>query len=222
MKFRCPHCHHVFEKWEKAHCPNCSKGLRHPDKWKMPKPEKSRREGLQQRLPGTHELRQPIWMLFLTRPRFFVWVLGGCILVGGFILASGGKVTKPYQPPSKIVRTSKELMVIRTALEWFRTHCLRYPTSEEGLKALVRDTEMGIPGWQGFYLEELPPDLWGHPFVYSSSNDTVRLSSMGPDGKPDTADDIQSPPPDYKALMKRLAKEKESEVRSPESGVRGP
>jgi type II secretion system protein G len=145
-------------------------------------------------------------MVFLTRPRFFVWVLGGCILVGGVIISSSKNVTRPYQPPSKVIQTRKELMVIRTALEWFRIHCQRFPTTEESLKALVRDP--GIHGWKGFYLEELPPDLWHHPFVYSSSNDTVRLSSMGPDGKPDTADDVLSPPPDYKALMKRLAKDK--------------
>ncbi len=207
MKYRCPHCHQHFEKWESAHCPNCKKGLRHPDKWKMAKPEKNKREGIQQRLPGTSELRKPIWMLFLNRPRFAVWVLGGCMLVGGLILSSGkNKVTPIYQPPSKVIRTRQELVVIRTALEWFRVHCKRFPTTEESLKALVRDP--GVPGWKGFYIEELPPDLWNHPFIYSCSNDTVRLSSMGPDGKPDTADDVPSPPPDYKALMQRLALEK--------------
>jgi len=206
VKFRCPHCQHLFEKWEDAHCPNCRKGLRHPDKWKGPKPVKVRREGLHQRLPGTTELRKPLWTLFLNRPRMAVWVLGGCMLVGALALSSRKNVTIPYQPPDKVIRTRKELMVIRTALEWFRVHCRRYPSTEESLKALVRDP--GVPGWKGFYLEALPPDLWNHPFVYSSSNDTVRLSSMGPDGKPDTADDVQAPPADYKALMKRLAREK--------------
>lgn len=208
MKYRCPHCRHLFDKLDTAQCPNCKKGLRHPDKWKALKPEKARREGIQQRLPSVKELRKPLWMLFLTRPRFAVWVLGGCMLVGGVILSSSKKVTTIYQPPSRVIRTRSELMAIRTALEWFRVHCERFPTTEESLKALVRNPEPGIPGWKGFYIEELPPDLWGHPFVYASSNDTIRLSSMGPDGKPDTPDDVLSPPPDYKALMKRLAKEK--------------
>jgi len=206
LKYRCPHCHQLFEKWETAHCPNCKKGLRHPDKWKTLKWDKSRREGIQQRIPASRELRKPLWMLFINRPRFAVWVLGGCMLVGGVILSSSSKVTTLYRPPDRVIRTRKELMVIRTALEWFRVHCQRYPTTEESLKALVRNP--GVPGWKGFYLEELPPDLWGHPFVYTCSNDVIRLSSMGPDGKPDTADDVQAPPPDYKALMKRLAKEK--------------
>lgn len=205
MKYRCPHCRHLFEKLDSAHCPNCKKALRHPEKWKGLKAEKARREGIQQRLPATRDMRKPLWMLFLNRPRFAVWVLGGCMLVGGVILSSSDKVTTPYQAPNKVVRTRKELLVMRTALEWFRIHCKRFPTTEESLKALVRDP--GVSGWKGFYIEELPPDLWGHPFLYSSTNDTIRLSSSGPDGKPDTADDIQAPPPDYKALMKRLSKE---------------
>ncbi len=205
MKYRCPHCKKIFDNWEDAHCPNCKRGLRHPDKWKLPEPEKARREGIQQRLPGTRELRKPIWLLFFNRPRFAVWVLGGCMLVGGVIFSSRNKITIPYQPPDKVTRTHKELTSLRTALEWFRVHCQRFPTTEESLKALVRDP--GVAGWKGFYIEGLPPDLWGNPFVYSCSNDTVQLSSMGPDGKPETADDILAPPPDYKALMKRLAKE---------------
>lgn len=172
------------------------------------KPEKARRESLQQRLPSTQELRRPLWMIFANRPRFIVWVLGGCMLVGGVVLSSADKVTKPYQPPTKIVRTSKELGVMRTALEWFRVHCERYPTNEEGLRALVRNPEPNIPGWKGFYIEGLPPDLWGNQFIYTCSNDTVQLRSMGPDGKTNTADDIHAPAPDYKALMKRLEREK--------------
>jgi type II secretion system protein G len=205
MKYRCPHCRHLFDKLDTAHCPNCKKTLRHPEKWKGLKAEKARREAIGQRLPTVKELRKPIWMVFLNRPRFAVWVLGGCIIVGALILSSSDQITKPYQPPDKVMRTRKELLVMRTALEWFRVHCKRFPTTEESLKALVRDP--GVPGWKGFYIEELPPDLWGHPFLYSSSNDTIRLSSSGPDGKPDTADDVEAPPPDYKALMQRLSKE---------------
>jgi len=144
----------------------------------------------------------------MSHPRIAVWVLGGCILVGGVVLSSNNTVTVPYQPPTKIVQTRKELTVIHTALEWFRVHCRRYPTTGEGLKALVQNP--GVQGWQGYYLESLPPDLWGHPFQYSNTSDAIWLSSMGPDAKPGTPDDIFAPPADYKALMKRLAKDKPS------------
>ena len=204
MKFRCPHCRHVFETLEQSRCPACGKSLRHPDKWKVLKTD-ARRASLQQRMPHSQTLRQPIWMAFVNRPRFLVWVLGSCILVVGFLMTMKVNTGVPYRPPTRTLQTRRELLVVRTALEWFRAHCKRYPTTEEGLKALVRNP--GVEGWQGFYLKALPPDLWGHPFHYSSSNDTVRLSSMGPDGKAGNEDDILSPPPDYKALMKRLAKD---------------
>ncbi len=145
-------------------------------------------------------------MVFINRPRFLIWVLGGCVLVVGFLLSVHINTATPYRPPTKVLQTKKELVAIRTALEWFRTHCKRYPSTEEGLKALVRNP--GIQGWQGYYLEALPPDLWGHPFQFSSSNDVIQLFSDGPDGAAGTPDDVLSPPPDYKALMKRLAKDK--------------
>ena len=142
-------------------------------------------------------------MMFLNRPRFLIWVLGGSVLVVGFLLTAKVNTGVPYRPPTKVFQTQRELVVIRTALEWFRAHCKRYPTTEEGLKALVRNP--GIPDWHGYYLQALPPDLWGHPFRYTCSNEVVTLSSIGPDGLPDTADDIPAPPPDYKALVKRLS-----------------
>ena len=202
MKYRCPHCQNVFETFQGSQCPACRKNLRHPDRWKLASKGPSRRTTLPHRRPGTQSLRQPIWFVFVNRPRFLVWVLGGCILVVGFLMTSKFNPGTPYRPPSKVARTQKELVVIRTALEWFRVNCKRYPTTEEGLKALVRNP--GIPGWQGFYLQALPPDLWGHPFQYSCSNEVLRLSSLGPDGKAGSPDDISSPPPDYKALVKRL------------------
>lgn len=204
MKYRCPHCREIFGAFKNSRCPACSKALRNPDQWKPRKADSASRSPA--RAGNTQHLRQPVWMVFIGRPRFMIWVLGACILVVGFLMTLKINVGIPYQPPPKIVQTKKELTTIRTALEWFRVHCKRYPTSEEGLKALVRNP--GVAGWQGFYLEALPPDLWGHPFIYSSSNDTVRLASAGPDGKEGTADDINAPEPDYKALMKRLAKDK--------------
>ncbi len=206
MKYRCPHCRILFEEFEGSQCPSCGKGLRHPVKWKLLKSKETRRAALQKRLPHSHEFRKPLWMVFMNRPRFLIWVLGGCVLVVAFLLSARIETVVPYRPPTLSAQTQRELTVIRTALEWFRTHCHRYPTTEEGLKALVLDP--GVKDWKGHYLESLPPDLWGHPFLYSALEDTVQLSSMGPDGKAGTTDDIPAPPPDYKALMKRLAKDK--------------
>ena len=206
MSYRCPYCRHLFEAFRESKCPACGRVLRHPDKWRSPRPEPSARSRTPSRIADSSRYRQPLWMVFVSRPRFLIWVLGGSILVVGVLLSANIKTAVPYRPPTKTFQTRRELVVIRTALEWFYTHCKRYPTTEEGLRALVRNP--GIKEWQGYYLEALPPDLWGHPFQYSSDTRELVLYSSGPDGKPGTEDDIPSPPPDYKALARRLAKDK--------------
>lgn len=84
------------------------------------------------------------------------------------------------------------MTVLRVALEQFRLHCGRFPTTREGLAALVHDP--GEDGWQGPYIFELKPDPWMKPFLYSNENDQIFLSSSGPDGLPGSPDDIPAPP----------------------------
>jgi len=201
MKFCCPYCRHIFERPDRGFCPSCQKAIRPrrvPSKIRTGRTQRDRRSPILAMPAGP----MSVFLIFSQRPRFLFWVLGLTAVV--VIMLSTVKV-KPvalYVAPTKVERTRYELGVMRTALEWFRVNCKRYPTAEEGLKALVVDP--GVPGWQGFYIEELPPDLWGHEFRYASSNDAVRLSSIGPDGLADTSDDIPAPPPDYKSLMLRL------------------
>ena len=54
----------------------------------------------------------------------------------------------------------------KNALEMFRFDVGRYPTTEEGLSALVRNP--GILQWRGPYgsAKEIPADPWGHPYAY--------------------------------------------------------
>ena len=86
---------------------------------------------------------------------------------------------------------------IASVLDTFRMDVGRYPTTDEGLKALVEQPS-GAPGWRGPYIHCLgagPADPWGHPFHYSQPGPDGRpfdLSSYGPDGVP-SKDDIHAP-----------------------------
>jgi general secretion pathway protein G len=61
-----------------------------------------------------------------------------------------------------------QIELFGTALDTFRLDIGRYPTAEEGLKAL-REKPSGVEGWQGPYLpKEIPIDPWGTPYVYKS------------------------------------------------------
>jgi general secretion pathway protein G len=72
-----------------------------------------------------------------------------------------GKVSGARQKAAKA-----QIELFGTALDTFRLDVGRYPTSEEGLKAL-REKSSGVEGWQGPYLpKEIPSDPWGTPYVY--------------------------------------------------------
>ena len=81
------------------------------------------------------------------------------------------------------------------ALDLFYLDAGRYPTGAEGLEALVRPVT-GIAAWNGPYVKggKIPADPWGNAYVYASPGKNNQkgydLSSVGPDGRSGTEDDI--------------------------------
>ena len=68
----------------------------------------------------------------------------------------------------KQVAAKAQIELFGTALDVFRLDIGRYPTSEEGLKAL-REKPSAAENWQGPYLpKEIPVDPWRTPYVYRS------------------------------------------------------
>lgn len=86
---------------------------------------------------------------------------------------------------------------IGKALELYRLDTGRYPSTEQGLRALI-DRPGDEPRWDGPYLKKgLPPDPWGRAYVYRSPGEhgDFDLYSLGKDGQPggnDEAADITS------------------------------
>ncbi|MBM4139883.1 MAG: type II secretion system protein GspG [Nitrospira sp.] len=84
---------------------------------------------------------------------------------------------------SQIARNQIELL--GQALDQFRLYVGRYPTTGEGLQALMRNP--GIRKWEGPYLKkEIPMDPWGRPYIYVSpgKHGDYDLFSLGKDGIP--------------------------------------
>ena len=79
---------------------------------------------------------------------------------------------------------------LSTALDLFYMDNSRYPTTDQGLAALVEKPSSGtdLPKWKGPYLKKkrVPRDPWGHDYVYKAvgehNKDTYDLSSLGADG----------------------------------------
>ncbi|MDA8168288.1 MAG: type II secretion system major pseudopilin GspG [Nitrospiraceae bacterium] len=71
------------------------------------------------------------------------------------------------------------------ALDSFRLDVGRYPTTEEGLNALLQNP--GIDNWQGPYLKKslIPKDPWNRPYVYQcpGTHGEYDLFSYGKDGQ---------------------------------------
>ncbi|MFZ4437458.1 MAG: type II secretion system major pseudopilin GspG [Syntrophales bacterium] len=80
---------------------------------------------------------------------------------------------------------------IETALKLYKLDNGNYPTTEQGLQALVETPATGTPlkNWrQGGYLEKgkVPKDPWDNDFIYLSpgANRDFDLTSRGADGEP--------------------------------------
>ena len=92
-----------------------------------------------------------------------------------------------------------QIQTFGTALDTFRCDVGRYPTSEEGLRAL-RERPAGLAAWDGPYLtKDAPADSWNRPYIYQAIGDGYELSSLGADARPggrgDDADEVGRPEP---------------------------
>jgi general secretion pathway protein G len=81
-----------------------------------------------------------------------------------------------------------------TALDLYRLDAGRYPTSDEGLRALV-ERPQSAERWRGPYVKKKDSliDPWGAPYVYVSPgrHGTYDLSSLGADRAEGGADENQ-------------------------------
>ena len=96
--------------------------------------------------------------------------------------------------------TKTQIRGLETALDLYRLHNSRYPSSGQGLKALLEIPEVGLipKNWNGPYLrgKNLPEDGWDSPFRYISENgneyEIISLGADGIDGGTDLDADISS------------------------------
>jgi general secretion pathway protein G len=86
---------------------------------------------------------------------------------------------------SKVKAAKAQIEMFSTALDSFKLDTGRYPTTEEGLKALIKNP--GIKGWDGPYLKKkkIPKDPWGNKYIYKcpGEHDTYDIISYGADGQ---------------------------------------
>ena len=90
---------------------------------------------------------------------------------------------------SKVAAAKVDIATVMQALKLYRLDNQRYPTTEQGLHALIEKPTTGpaANGWKaGGYLEKMPKDPWGNPYQYLSPGikGEVDIISLGADGQP--------------------------------------
>jgi general secretion pathway protein G len=93
---------------------------------------------------------------------------------------------------SEVQVTRAQIDALEKALDQYRLDARHYPTTEQGLEALVT-RPANEPSWDGPYLRKaVPKDPWGRPYLYRNPGEKGEFDilSLGRDGKPGgTAED---------------------------------
>lgn len=113
-------------------------------------------------------------------------------LLAGLVIANLGLTHRNAE------KAAARLMVdssLKTALNLYRISVYEFPSTADGLDALVARPASNPARWGGPYVDgRVPADPWGEPYQYVSpghhNKESYDLWSKGPDKQSGTADDI--------------------------------
>lgn len=90
------------------------------------------------------------------------------------------------QDQAQVTAARSDIAAIGNALDLYRLDNNFYPSTEQGLEALI-EKPSGFPeprNWRSPYLrKKLPEDPWGNPYQYLSTDTGFELFSYGADGQ---------------------------------------
>lgn len=90
---------------------------------------------------------------------------------------------------ARVAKARQDIRAVESALKLYRLDNFRYPSTEQGLKALVeRPTTQPEPrNWKsGGYLDRIPTDPWGETYHYRNPGEhgEIDVYTLGRDGRP--------------------------------------
>jgi general secretion pathway protein G len=96
---------------------------------------------------------------------------------------------------ANLSKAVQDINGLETSLTMYKMDNYQYPSTEQGLEALVEETDIEpLPRrfTSGGYIPRLPNDPWGNPYqlLNPGENGDIDIFSMGPDGEQGTEDDI--------------------------------
>jgi general secretion pathway protein G len=99
------------------------------------------------------------------------------------------------QERANMQKAVSDINALETSLSMYKMDNYKYPSTEQGLEALVTETDIEpmprrFP--EGGYVKRLPQDPWGNEYqlLNPGEHSAMDVFSMGPDGEAGTEDDI--------------------------------
>ena len=110
------------------------------------------------------------------------------LVIIGLLAGLVGPRVLDFLERGEVAAAEQQAKNLEQALLTYRMDIGRFPTTEQGLAALVKAPAEYADHWQGPYLNDaVPNDPWRNPYRYEQRPDALRgyvLYSMGADGVP--------------------------------------
>ncbi len=109
------------------------------------------------------------------------------LVIMGLLISVVAPMVLNRADEARIQKVYADFKSIETALKIYRLDNYNYPTTEQGLQALIKPSSLN-PQPRNFkedgYLAEVPMDPWGRPYLYLSpgENSQVDIYTLGADG----------------------------------------
>ncbi len=86
---------------------------------------------------------------------------------------------------ARIAKAKQDIRALESALNLYKLDNFVYPTTDQGLEALVTKPS-GTPETKNWkrYMDRLPKDPWGEPYQYLEADGSVQIISRGADAQP--------------------------------------
>lgn len=116
----------------------------------------------------------------------FIEIMIVIVIMAG-IVAIVGPTLFGRLDQAKVDQAKIQMKSLVSALDLYHLDNSTYPSSDQGLNALLNKPEVGVvpQNWRGPYIRSssVPKDPWNHDYFYQSDGNTVDVKSLGADGQ---------------------------------------
>lgn len=84
---------------------------------------------------------------------------------------------------ARVAKAKNDIRALESAMDLYRLDNFTYPTTDEGLEALITAPSSAPANWkQGGYIKKLNSDPWGNEYLYDNDGNEIEIYTYGADG----------------------------------------